>query len=190
MSDDFITINSSDKFIRRIRSICILIYMYMIYGRRVAIYSTIRDNETKTHYNLARRRTDSLRRNQLAICRRMSATRHSSPPQRLPQGAIDQFDIARHSSPTPTQDADIAWGKAIATLREGNIDSARGLLQKYIKAYPATFQTLKARIALADCDFYQGALPRGPYRPTMLYLHQRPTSLSPTTLYTARPIAT
>ena len=74
----------------------------------------------------------------------------------FPQGAIDQFDIARHSSPTPTQDADIAWGKAIATLREGNIDSARGLLQKYIKAYPATFQTLKARIALADCDFYQG----------------------------------
>lgn len=74
----------------------------------------------------------------------------------FPQGAIDQFDIARHSSPTPTQDADIAWGKAIATLREGNIDSARGLLQKYIEAYPATSQTLKARIALADCDFYQG----------------------------------
>lgn len=34
----------------------------------------------------------------------------------FPQGAIDQFDIARHSSPTPTQDADIAWGKAIATF--------------------------------------------------------------------------
>ncbi len=107
MSDDFITINSSDKFIRRIRSTCILIYMYMIYGRRVAIYSTIRDNETKTHYNLARRRTDSLRRNQLAICRRMSATRHSSPPQRLPPRVQSTSStlpgtppLPRHRTPT------------------------------------------------------------------------------------------
>lgn len=72
------------------------------------------------------------------------------------QGAIDQLNLAEHSSPTRAQYASSSWGKAIATLRNGDIDSARKLLQKYIEAYPATAETLKARVALADCDFYQG----------------------------------
>ncbi len=74
----------------------------------------------------------------------------------LTQGAVDQLNLAEQSSPTSSQAALTAWGKAMATLRNGDIDSARKLLQKYIEAYPATAETLKTRVALADCDFYQG----------------------------------
>lgn len=71
------------------------------------------------------------------------------------QGVIDQASIAEKSSPTPQQAGEAAWIKAIATLRDGDIDEARRLLINYIDAYPATACTIKARIALGDCDFYQ-----------------------------------
>ncbi|WP_295730309.1 tetratricopeptide repeat protein [uncultured Muribaculum sp.] len=71
------------------------------------------------------------------------------------QGAIDQAAIAEKSTPSPRQASDAAWIKAIATLRDGNIDQARQLLIGYLEDYPATSSTLKARVALGDCDFYQ-----------------------------------
>ncbi len=72
------------------------------------------------------------------------------------QGAIDQLNMAEHASPSPYIESEAAWNKSIATLSEGKIDQARTLIEEFIEKYPANSHTIHARIALADCDFYQG----------------------------------
>lgn len=69
--------------------------------------------------------------------------------------AIDQLALAEQANPTPAEAEAAAWAKAVATLRSGAIDQARTLLRDYIDRWPAAAATVNARIALADCDFFQ-----------------------------------
>lgn len=72
------------------------------------------------------------------------------------RAAVDQFEAALRTSPVRGTAADALWGAAIATLADGKAAQARAMLNEFIELYPASANTLSARIALADCDFFEG----------------------------------
>jgi TolA-binding protein len=72
------------------------------------------------------------------------------------QGTIDQLNLAEGATPTSHQLQTSTFAKAVATLCEGDTELARELFEEYITEYPTSATTLKARVYLADCDFYEG----------------------------------
>lgn len=72
------------------------------------------------------------------------------------QGAIDQLTSAANSLSTGLAKEESDYITSLSYLQSGLIAEAREALEKFVSEYPASPHRLNARMAIADCDFYEG----------------------------------
>lgn len=72
------------------------------------------------------------------------------------QGAIDQLTSPTAKLASPQDEEESAYLTAMSLLNSGAIDEARTDLEKFVGEYPASRFRLPAKMAIADCYFYEG----------------------------------
>lgn len=75
------------------------------------------------------------------------------------QGAIDQFGFCIAQGGTPQEMETSMYYIAQSRLLSGDLTQARSDFNDFLTAFPASPMRVYAKLALADCDFYEGDYP-------------------------------
>lgn len=72
------------------------------------------------------------------------------------QGAIDQLTSPAATLASPLEKESASYLEAMSYLKSGSIEVARKALEKFASDYPASRYRVAVKMAIADCDFYDG----------------------------------
>ena len=71
------------------------------------------------------------------------------------QGALDQSSTAISNTLVPALRQQARWIHAMSLLNEGSVAEARSEFVEYLADYPTSNHAVDAKMAIADCDFYE-----------------------------------